>query len=718
MKRTFYAIRVYGVLVFLLFCFSNSYSTSFQTNSKKNKFNLLLITIDTLRADRLSCYSKDYVSTPVIDALAAKSTLFTRAFAHTSTTLPSHTNILLGTTPLHHGVHDNSSFKVRDEYLTLAEYLKKEGYSTGAFIGAYPLDTIFGLSQGFEIYDDNFGTTAAGTHADERPAEVVVDKALEYLDQARAPWFIWIHCYDPHDPYEPPEPFKSKYSGRPYEGEVAYVDSTLERLFNSLKQKDLYKNTVIVLTGDHGESLGEHGEETHGFLAYNATLRIPLIIYSPDLEPQSVDQNVSHIDLFPTICERLGMDAPSSLQGVSLVPLMLGQILDEKNIYFESLLPYYTMGWAPQRGIIQGRYKYIDSPIPELYDIVKDFDEKNDISQKNDLEIYRKLLSELTDTQESNESVGFNKNIDREALERLRSLGYVGDILGVKKKTFTTDEDVKNLLPYYNKSVEALDLFHSGSEDKSIRFLREVITAKKNIPSAYLNLASIFKLQGRPNDALQVLRMGFDFIPESYQIYTTYVKSLLEAGMWNEILQVFQKIPISKAELDPLIWNSIGLAFLNIGDFEKALQCCEKATLIDETYPISFNNLARIYLAQFNLSTNPEALQKAHINYKKTLELDPKISAAHEGISFVYMFEEDYDRAIYHLETALELQPGIDNIVYNLGVAYLKKGNKPKALSFFNQFKASQSYPKMTLEDKDKLEDYILQCKDKEIFDI
>lgn len=706
-------VGLFFVTVFVLIFLSYTFPLLSNNNAENDKFNLLLITIDTLRADRLSCYSTEHVKTPAIDSLAAKSTLFTRAFAHTSTTLPSHANILLGTTPLYHGVHDNSNFKVRDEFLTLAEHLKTEGYSTGAFVGAYPLDSIFGLSQGFDTYDGDFAQSVAGQRSNERPAEIVVDKALEYLNQSTSPWFLWIHCYDPHDPYEPPEPFKTKYSGHLYDGEVAYVDSVLKKLFQYLENKDLYENTLIVFTGDHGESLGEHGEETHGFLSYNSSIWVPLMIYSPGIKPQTVKQNVSHIDLFPTICDILHINQPSFLQGTSLTRLINRKKQKESSIYFESLLPYYTMGWAPIRGIIQNNIKFIDSPIPELYDLKKDFDEMRDISQKTNLNIYQKQLSKLIQNQKSQESEGAKQNLNREALEKLKSLGYVGDTVGEKKKTFSRKDDVKVLLPYYNKAVEALDLFHSGNEDKGIKLLREVITEKKNISSAYLNLAEIFKLKGRLSSAISVLRMGFDFIPESFQIYSSFIKYLLEANQWNEIINVFQKIPIEQAEFDPLVWNYVGVAYLNIGDFDKALQFCEKGASIDDRNAISYNNLGSIHLNIFNLSKNPESLQKALLNYQKVIELDPKISAAHDGISFIYMFEKKYDKAIYHLEAALQIQPDLDNIVYNLGVAYLKKGDKTKALSFFNQFKGGNSYQQMTSTEKEKLENYILQCKKK-----
>ncbi|MHB8056035.1 MAG: sulfatase, partial [Candidatus Aminicenantales bacterium] len=283
--------------------------------------NILLVTIDTLRADHLGCYGWKTAQTPAIDALAARGVLFTRAFAHNPSTLPSHTNILLGLTPNAHGVHENSNFIVRDEFLTLAEWLKTQGYATGAFIGAFPLDSRFGLGQGFDVYDDNYGSQDPMDLAFvERKGDVVVGRAVEWLRHQSGPWFAWVHLFDPHQPYAPPEPFKSRYPGDPYDGEIAFADSALEKLFDFLKEQKLADKTAVVLTADHGESLGEHGESTHGYFAYNATLHVPLILAVPGLLPSRSGENVCHIDIFPTVCEIVGKKAPAGLQGRSLFP--------------------------------------------------------------------------------------------------------------------------------------------------------------------------------------------------------------------------------------------------------------------------------------------------------------------------------------------------------------------------------------------------------------
>ena len=350
--------------------------------------NLLLITVDTLRSDRVSAYGGDRLKTPTIDRLAAKGIVFRRAFAQATTTLPSHTNMLLGLDPLRHGVHDNNNFTVGKEFLTLAEHLKAAGYATAAFIGGFPLDSRFGLNRGFDVYDETYGTLGPAQQTRwERRAEAVVSASLQWLEGRgrTSPWFAWVHCYDPHEPYEPPQPFLSQYEGRLYDGEVAYVDSALKKLLDAVESQGWGDNTVIVLTGDHGESLGQHGEETHGFVAYNTTLWIPLIICAPGLKPGTVGQTVTHTDIFPTVCDLLGLRVPPRLQGLSLLPAVKGKKLAERAIYFESMYPYFSRGWAPLYGYMQDSQKFIESPVPELYDIEKDFDETTNLAAGQDL---------------------------------------------------------------------------------------------------------------------------------------------------------------------------------------------------------------------------------------------------------------------------------------------------------------------------------------------
>ena len=265
--------------------------------------NVLLIIVDTLRADKLGCYGSQRVKTPFIDRLARNGVLFNRFFAHNPLTLPSHANIMTGMTPPYHGVHDNENFVLRDHFLTLAEYLKDRGYATGAAVGAGPVDSRFGIAQGFDFYVDRVAPKGAPKNSiGERRADAVTAIAKNWLGWQKSEWFFWMHIWDPHYPYKAPEPFWSQYPDKPYNGEVAYVDFVLGDFFKYLEDTGQLGRTLVILTSDHGESLGDHGEKTHGMLAYNSTLWVPLIISFPGLKPARVDQRGAHIDIFPTVC--------------------------------------------------------------------------------------------------------------------------------------------------------------------------------------------------------------------------------------------------------------------------------------------------------------------------------------------------------------------------------------------------------------------------------
>ncbi len=339
--------------------------------------NVLMITVDTLRADALGSYGNTRAVTPWMDRLAAEGVRFENARAHNVVTLPTHASILTGLYPQEHGVRDNSGFRLPEELPTLATILRKEGYRTGAFVSAFPLDSRFGLDQGFEVYEDNF------VGSERRPAFFEVERAgPETVALARSwieanddrPWFCWVHLYEPHFPYDPPEPLKSRFSDDLYLGDVAAVDEALAPLLEPLLKRANSSQTLVVLTSDHGEALGEHGEATHGIFAYESTLRVPLVLYQGDLfEPRVVLDPVRHIDLLPTILDALGLPVAEGSSGRSLLPVVFGQVAEEApSTYFESLSPQLNRGWAPLYGIVDGDMKYIELPIPELYDLEAD----------------------------------------------------------------------------------------------------------------------------------------------------------------------------------------------------------------------------------------------------------------------------------------------------------------------------------------------------------
>jgi len=652
---------------------------------EREKLNVLLITIDTLRSDRLSCYSREHLSTPVIDKLAAKSVLFSRAFAHTPLTLPSHSNILLGTTPLEHGIHDNGIFVVRPNSLTLAGCLRAAGYSTGAAVGAFSLDSRFGLNQGFDFYDDKYGSRVPlGAAFIERKAERVIAVALDWLKQQKNTWFLWIHVFDPHQPYEPPEPFLSQYKDRLYDGEVAYVDQSLGKLFAYLKEANLEEETLLILTADHGQGLGEHGESTHGVLAYNSTLWVPLIIFYPGIKPARIDQNVFHVDIFPTVCDLLGLEVPSRLQGRSLLPALQGKSLPQRPVYFESLFPYYRRGWAPLQGYIDGERKYIESPIPELYDLKKDFHETSNLAGSERLDRDRKILADLIKIW-STEARGPAPKADMAAMEKLKSLGYAGG-LQPAKKVFGPEDDLKTLLVFQEKLDRSMELYRDGKKEESMALAKDVIAERPDFDTAYSFLAAIDKKDGKIEEALELLRGGYKAFPANYKIATSYGMALIDANRSDEALDVFTKA-LGLIDYDPELWNYIGVAYWRKKDLPKAVEAYQKSLALDPDYAVALNNLGSAYLALFMEERSRRSLQSSLDSFKKAIESDPQYASAYNGLASAYRQAGDAEAAIVCWEKAIEIDPLFGNALYNLGVTYLEKGDKEKARGFLERYK-------------------------------
>jgi arylsulfatase A-like enzyme/Flp pilus assembly protein TadD len=674
------------------------------------KPNILLITIDTLRADHLGCYGSKTVKTPAIDALAARGTLFVRAFAHTPSTLPSHTDILLGLTPNAHGVHDNSNFIVREDFLTLAEWLKAQGYATGAFVGAFPLDSRFGLVQGFDVYDDNYGSQGPTDPIFvERKADVVVGKALEWLEGRTGPWFVWVHVFDPHQPYDPPEPFKSQYEDHPYEGEIAYADSALGKLFSFLKAKGLEDRTAVILTADHGESLGEHGESTHGYFAYNATLHVPLIMALPGGKPAQFEANVCHVDIFPTVCGLLGKKEPPGLQGRSLLPLIQGRRLAEKPIYFEALTAYYNRSWAPLRGYIRGQVKYMESPIPEVYDLLKDFNELENLAPKTDLAPLRKSFADLVRAETSPLAEEAGQAMDRSTAEKLRSLGYLASPQKPPKKEFTAKDDLKTLYPFHNKWQKATAAYHAGRAEEGIALLKEIIAERKDFHLAYTYLSNFLQEQNRPAEAEAVLREALANNPDSFRVMTALGIRMIDNGRYDEAIDLLRK-SMATIDFDPETWNYLGVAYWNKGLYEEALDAYDRALGLDANYPIVFNNRGSLYLARFLKAKQPADLTLAVADFKKSVELDPKYASAWNGLGVSLLQSGDIDGALAAWKKAVELKPDFSFALYNLGLGLLGKGDKAEALKCFTRYKELM-YTVLPPQERARLDELIRKCR-------
>lgn len=617
-------------------------------------------------------------------------------------TLPSHANILLGTTPPFHGVHDNLSFIVADDFFTMAEYLKKAGYSTGAFVGSYLLDRRFGLDQGFDTYDDSYSRDYNRKLAHlERKAEEVVDPALSWLQKQISPWFLWIHCYDPHDPYDPPEPFKTRYIQDPYNGEVAYMDFALKRLVDLLETKLFRENTVVIFTADHGESLGEHGELTHGFLAYNSTLWVPLIMVIPGIKPGKVMEAVSHIDLFPTISDLFKLPFPEHLQGISLLPVLRRKSLPERLIYFESLYPYYSRGWAPIRGFYQGEEKFIDCPLPELYDLKIDFAEKSCLIEGRNLEKYKKQLTELIASLSNPAGRLAQKKADRETLDKLRSLGYISSQPIVRKEFFAPEDDVKTLLPHNNLAVEAMNIYQSGEKEKAIKILQELIKKCPHLDNGYSNLAIIYENEKELEKALETMRLGLSYIPYSYEFFFNYLSLLSKVGRFEEVIHIFEEksSQFPQALADPEILNKLGIAYAQKGDITRAIDIYEMALSLDNKYGPLLSNLGTAFYSLFLQTKNNQALQRAQEIFKQAIEVAPDFAPSYYGLGNVYRVTGNLERAIFYWEKVLNLNPDFGLVYYHLGLAYIERKEFQKA---FVTLKTYQERFGSTLSPKEK----------------
>jgi arylsulfatase A-like enzyme len=400
----------------------------------RSDLNILLITLDTTRADRLGAYGFQSISTPNIDRLAREGVLFEQTAAAAPLTLPAHASLFTGRFPFGHGVRDNAGFVLDPRETTFAEILQQRGYETGAFVGSYVLASGRGLSQGFDIYRDDFNPPdrrdiAGGVR---RRADEVVDRALSWLvDVGSSRFFAWLHFYDAHAPYDPPEPDRTLYAGRPYDGEIAFMDSQAGRILAFLRQRGFLDRTIVVVIGDHGESLGDHGEATHGVFVYESVIRVPFIIRTPfeRLRGRIVDDLTRSIDMMPTLLDLLGIRSPAAADGTSLVPLMTGAVRSlDLEAYSESLYPLHQFGWSDLHALRAGRFKAIAAPRPELYDLQQDpFEEHNVYETRRALG--ERMIARLR-RMEARPSASTSPDrsridVDAELAARLGALGYV-----------------------------------------------------------------------------------------------------------------------------------------------------------------------------------------------------------------------------------------------------------------------------------------------------
>jgi arylsulfatase A-like enzyme/Flp pilus assembly protein TadD len=601
-------------------------------------------------------------------------------------TLPSHANILTGFTPLRHGVSENAKNRLPASFLTLAELLKAQGYASGAFVGAFPLDSRFGLDQGFDVYDDTFPSRPdqPGSGSERRAAEVVAP-ARAWIAKQKGPWFCWIHIWDPHTPYTPPEPFASAYPSDPYSGEVAYVDTELGRLLDDLRTSGRNDRTLVVVTADHGESLGEHGELTHGYFAYNSTLHVPLILAGPGIAASRIRETVGHVDLFPTICESLGIKIPTGLEGRSLLPAMAGRPLPPRPLYFEAMESYYSKGAAPLRGLIEAGKKFFESPIPELYELTSDFAETANLAPRSDLKPYRTKLGAFLKTS-TVASAGGNRPVDREALARLRSLGYTASADLPRKSVFGPTDDLKSFLPFQQKLDRAITLKDQGRFNEAVREFESLIQERKDLTWAYLFLAETHLASGRGPDAVRALESGVRANPESFTLLAACGELLIQSGDLNAAIGVLEKA-ISLIETDPSVWDNLGFIYWRKGVFDKASEYFQKALDLDPSFPKAHSNMGALRLSLFtDRGRDPKNLALAVESFQKTVELDPSFPLAWRGLGVALKESGKMSEAVAAWTRAFSINPRDSFSATALASAHLEAGQKDKARSVLESY--------------------------------
>ncbi len=629
--------------------------------------NVFLITMDTTRADRLGCYGNDAIETPHIDALAAAGTLYENAFTVVPVTLPSHTSMLTGTYPVFHGVRENAGFYVPEELETLAEILGDQGYDTAAFVGSFPLDSQTGIDQGFDLYDDNY-PSRLDRHPrlrrffDERPASDVARPAMAWLDQGRnAPFFLWTHFFDPHHPLQPPSPYRERYAHSPYDGEIASVDEAIGQIIGRLEENGLLDNTLVILTADHGEGLGEHGELTHALLLYSSTLRVPLIVKDPAEGRTSaggtrrIKAPVANLDIFSTVLTRLGLEVPAVNQGVPL-PYSDDDADPERQILSETMFGRLVYGWTPIYRLTAGPWVQIQSHGSELYDRSIDPDELDDLSQK---ELDRRaLLARELDLARSTSSEGGQKfssaTVSQEVLERLASLGYIG--AGASAGDDLTDDvdpersDPMGMMPVFDLHNEALTLATAGRHELAIPLLQRAESRDPGNPAVVQALASSLIAMGKKEQGYAALNRLLEISPGHVGAHHLLADFYLGRGELQQALALVE----AAVELDPSdLVAQLRLAHIleDNGLPEEAIGVYQALLAQDGQHVLAMNGLATLLSAAGDDQSAVRLLNQA-------LDSQPFFAPAVLNLGVIEFGRGNHDRALALAQRALALRPG------------------------------------------------------------
>ena len=605
--------------------------------SQKQVRNVLLISVDTCRADYLSCYGYPRQTTPNIDRLAQEGILFKNAITPMPLTLPAHSSMLTGTYPPYHGVHDNPDYQLAESNVTLAEILREHRYTTGAIVSTFILDAQFGVDQGFDSYNDKFEEPIGPREDKERRGGEASRFACSYLAEHRdEPFFLFLHYFDPHTVYNPPEPFASEYADDLYAGEIAYSDYCIGQVIDKLKELDLYDSTLIIIVGDHGESLGEHGEAEHGYYVYQCTARVPFIIRPPgNRNPKRIDNIVSLVDVVPTILGYVGVDVPAHVQGKDLSGYSGPKADSEERryVYCESFTAT-KYGCNPLLGLVSERWKYIDTTRPELYDLVVDLHEEKNLveGEAKRARFMRDELRELVSKLLSNVRSDSRVELDEKTRRIFESLGYVGTAavntgVGIDR----SKPDPKDLIGYHTYRVRIATLMYQKRLDEAKTVCEKMLVEWPHIPNTHLEFGCVTFKKGE--------------FAESIAHNLRYLALIKQREVQHPESPAFNhKKPTLMAH------DNLGGAYHKLGLLDKAVEHYTAALHIKPDRPDVHNNLGVVY---FELGEFDKAVK----HWREVLRLEADWPQVYDNLAIVLYKQGKIDEAIAHWTEALRLKP-------------------------------------------------------------
>ncbi|MCP4590590.1 MAG: sulfatase-like hydrolase/transferase [bacterium] len=625
--------------------------------------NLLLVTIDTLRADRVGCYGNTAVETPTLDRLAREGVLFSHALATSPTTLASHASILTGLYPVHHRARTNGFYHLDEEFSTLAEVLSERGYATGAVLSAFVLNRRFGLSQGFDDYDDNLDDEAdpEASRFQERPADRTTVQAVAWMEAHSAdPFFLWVHYFDPHASYAPPQTYLERYADNPYDGEIAFVDAQLGHLMETVEKLGVTERTLVVVVGDHGEGLGDHDELAHGYLLYDATLRVPLLMHCGQRLGGGVHLPgwASQVDVMPTALALLDVEAPQGIDGADLTRASFGE---PRPVFFETYHGLLQHGWAALFGVVEGDRKYIHGPDPELYDLAGDpFELRNLATAQPEVAgELREVLGRMFGAEIENAALGA-PTIRLSAADRakLAGLGYAGDA-GLSKGPVER-EDPKRMVPLLNRCEMALLLSALGEIERTIELLVEVADEYPDFFPVYRYLGLSYQRTGEMAKADEAFSRGLELHPESIGMRYALSTVKMMRGDFRSAGQLLEGI----VEDSPAHFEArfgLGMLLVQQQQFSKAAEELKAAFELDPASPKCVQNMARAFTAAARADELPGILEPH-------LATTPQSAVLRGALAQYYVQAEDYVRAEGLLREGVTLAPDDQQAIANLAM--------------------------------------------------